>query len=516
MEDKSKGYPLRTSDGKYTLRGLYEKCMVESHIFEKKKERKDNDWKPHLSKKWEVGTTVEYASNYCNRLIPFLGEILGKEKAVEDFDSDEVENAFEAFKEKMGYDGDGDTFRRYRHLFWTLYKTGADNVPFVDQLEWDWLGRDENKRDSDALKLDMMKTLKRSFTIEDERLIADKFKYELGSGFCDGVYYGVFLMYVFGLRNAEAAAVTFSCIKSLPEKGIWYLDIYRTTTDDTNTIKVGGKTVNFFRRLPVQPFVKKYIDKRFEVVVSDLMSREGLLRENAERIAREYTIACRGRRFSEGADRNDLNEAWKELVLKKLKVLSTQNALTLKNTFKQKLESYNVEEEDPTVYVLRRNNATHLYNLGLSLSQIQYCMGHLIEDSQDQRSYYLNDDLLEELNDVMKNHPLRLLFGDKVTYEKSVTILHGKSNKAYIRIAAKEPNDSIELEVEKHKGSVKVRQSDVFLQSGYSPTVDIRAEVCRKYGDNWEEGISEPPIPEFPILRLSDKKDFTVSRPLIP
>ena len=79
-------------------------------------------------------------------------------------------------------------------------------------------------------------------------------------------------------------------------------------------------------------------------------------------------------------------------------------------------------------------------------------MGHLIEDSQDQRSYYLNDDLLEELNDVMKNHPLRLLFGDKVTYEKSVTILHGKSNKAYIRIAAKEPNDSIELEVEKHKG----------------------------------------------------------------
>ena len=61
--------------------------------------------------------------------------------------------------------------------------------------------------------------------------------------------------------------------------------------------------------------------------------------------------------------------------------------------------------KDPTTYLLRRNLGTHLYLLGMNETEIQYIMGHSIEDPYIIRNHFGNEDLLYEIHQKMKNRP---------------------------------------------------------------------------------------------------------------
>ena len=67
-------------------------------------------------------------------------------------------------------------------------------------------------------------------------------------------------------------------------------------------------------------------------------------------------------------------------------------------------ESYLIEK-DPTPYLFRRNYATHLYCLEFPEAEIQYLLGHDIEDSMRYRNYYTNPDEIYRFFERMKRHP---------------------------------------------------------------------------------------------------------------
>lgn len=63
-------------------------------------------------------------------------------------------------------------------------------------------------------------------------------------------------------------------------------------------------------------------------------------------------------------------------------------------------------DKDPTTYTLRRNVATHLFILGLSLEEIEYLMGHEITNENYRRSDYTNSDMQFALYEKVKKRPI--------------------------------------------------------------------------------------------------------------
>lgn len=68
-----------------------------------------------------------------------------------------------------------------------------------------------------------------------------------------------------------------------------------------------------------------------------------------------------------------------------------------------------IEEKEPTTYLFRRNCATHLYQLGFAPSEIQYWMGHEIEDPFTKRSFFADPDQIYALKERWSRHPVLAL-----------------------------------------------------------------------------------------------------------
>ena len=107
-----------------------------------------------------------------------------------------------------------------------------------------------------------------------------------------------------------------------------------------------------------------------------------------------------------------------------------------------------LREKDPTTYLLRRNLGTHLYLLGLDEAEIQYIMGHSIEDPYIIRNHFENEDLLYEIYRKMKNRPL---LNDSDPYETALEInaghcYHTVSSEPEVQLSVS-PNGQSELQM---------------------------------------------------------------------
>jgi len=70
-----------------------------------------------------------------------------------------------------------------------------------------------------------------------------------------------------------------------------------------------------------------------------------------------------------------------------------------------------IDEKEVTTYLFRRNFATTLYGLGLPLSDIQYYLGHDVEDPDTARNHYTNKDKLLAIKDKLDWHPVYAVLG---------------------------------------------------------------------------------------------------------
>ena len=94
--------------------------------------------------------------------------------------------------------------------------------------------------------------------------------------------------------------------------------------------------------------------------------------------------------------------------------------------------------------MLRRNYATHLQLLGLSVSEIQYLIGHNVEDIYESRNEFVDEKRIHEMAKKLSYRPL-LNELKKDTDILEVTLKKGEE--ARIIIEAQEPLDKLKITV---------------------------------------------------------------------
>lgn len=119
-----------------------------------------------------------------------------------------------------------------------------------------------------------------------------------------------------------------------------------------------------------------------------MLSRVSAPNTSTERCATKYlTIAARHLFEDVGITKNEL---------------SVLNQILCSYEFKDSL----IAEKEPTAYLFRRNHATHLYQMGFAMPEIQYLMGHDIEDTSLTRNFFSDPDIFYSLFQKMQQHPL--------------------------------------------------------------------------------------------------------------
>lgn len=427
---------------------------------------------------WDPETVKKYISNYENIIIPAMSETDFGLTDLSLFTRDDLEAVLFIIGEKRILQGedqyDEEYMNHFRFIIWRVYKAGFENGHYDDQLGFERIKL--FGKGTDKISKARMEILKKSLTLEEEERIAEWFKTELNPEVSDGELYGLLLMYCLGLRNAEACGLTFMNISKIQSRD-YSCAFITTTLDDKGRRKVGGKTDNMPRIIPVYDFLRDIIQARKEAIVRKLSS-DGI--PSPEQVVEKYPIACKKLEFEKNAISRDLTKAGGELLNKLCdKDFDLRSELVSQQLFRERLKDELVDEKDSTTYLFRRNFATGLYGLGFSINQCQYLMGHLFEGNNDLREYYTNTDRQDELRRLFDHHPIKLFFGESVDRIK-VQIKHSTKKKTvHFDVHSKEPNADIKLRlIGSSPGPVNAKLSKGFLPE-YANTVDVRTKIVK-------------------------------------
>ena len=403
-----------------------------------------------ISRNWNNKTNNTYIENYYKaRILKYID----LKKPISDFTEEEVDNLISLIENSPGEENNTSIGLKCRQLFWDVYEAGFKHGEYEDQLFWDKRGlvTDEDEKASLENKRRLRQRSRKSLEIKEEislfnHLISIDPKNEAGQT------YGVLLMFFLGLRNNEAAGASFENVVQIPGKDFHALFVIKTTVGDTNELKIGGKTYNAARILPLVPLLRDMLFDRLKAITGKDDINEAMT------IGGSYPIACRGKDYTLRCTRNDISSAAKKLfiehdILKKDQYSYTEAALS--EIMSDKLREYDIVEKNVTAYLLRRGTATHLYCLGMSPSQIQFFIGHDVEDQNELRNYFTNPDRLEDIYRLLLKHPFCTLA--KKTATKALFTMKAKS-KTYVRITADEPNQALTLKKNSPEG-IKVTVS---------------------------------------------------------
>lgn len=347
---------------------------------------------------WNDKTRSAYKTNYEK-----LGEYLNDKPFLE-YNQDEFETALTLIKE-TGYYTDNktvkhsyseDTIRTFHSNLRSLYKylvfIGATKQSLFwgtkERINREWKEEDRFIHENVRLQKSLRPLAEKSIF---EAVMRDPEQ--------DGEYFGVALMFGLGLRNSEACGARFSDIVKMSGQTDFYA-LRVTNTVSKKQLRLGGKTKNTFRYVPIPDKLKEFLDKRKEFILGSAAYVE-YCAENAEFDIDSLTIACRGDEFKSICTTPDLSRMGKYL-LSKAKVEEDVLKFIDDTIFRDD----DIAEKEATAYLFRRNFATMLQILGLTQHEIEYIMGHKIESNIERRNYYSNYDKLYPIKLKMDNRPL--------------------------------------------------------------------------------------------------------------
>ena len=430
---------------------------------------------------WKQSETFESnIRSYENTVL----DLVDREIPIANYTDDDVDDLIrrieDQYGERTGRVYGKTTLDGFRRLFWYVYRAGFMHGEYEDRLLWKERGIIVEDTKSVASARKERQRRRKSFSVSEEIKLVEFFK-SIGSDTSEGELYGVLCMLCLGLRNNEAAGLSFEDIKEIPGSGFYCAYIIKTTVGDTNELKVGGKTYNAARILPLFDFLVEMIHERLKTVTGcdDV--------EDAMKIGGKWPIACRGNKYTIRCSSNDLTAKAGEVFSNVLKDDKYREAGLVE--LQEKLKAAGIEEKNMTAYLMRRNTATHLYVLGLAPSQIQYYIGHEVEDPNELRNYFTNPDRLSKIYEILKRHPFNILFGKRVPKDDEVVLKHGSTT--YLRIVADEPGQAISLSVEGLQNTMTVIKSDASISDGFRRCIDISRYTDSEYGRLLDKSTEE-------------------------
>lgn len=406
-------YPSLAYDGELTFAGLLQKYFVE---------RDSKHQNTGISRNWNQKTALSCQYDYERRLLPCLYSLCKPETPAHELTEELFEQVLQALADEHHY-SDG-TVEHYRHLIFLVYQAGVDHDHYPDTLFWqDPFDEDiSTEAEKEVWRVKTMTRLRKSFSIEEELRIIHWFS-SLQPETAMGEEIGLALMFTLGLRNNEACGANFSSIHLLHgHPDISVFDMLQSTKLNSSEVKSGGKTSNAPRTLLMMKPVVDFIQRRKDYLMQLLKDGALILPEDLHAVE-DLPIVCKGLSFSKRASSRELAAAGRDLF-KRIGIDRSELASLFQILCSSDLQNLKLEEKEPTTYLFRRNCATHLYQLGFSPSEIQYWMGHEIEDPFTQRSFFADPDQIYALKGKWDRHPvLSILCGSSSTAKRSDKML---------------------------------------------------------------------------------------------
>lgn len=476
--------PSRTDEGDLTLTG------VARELF-----RDMNSIMPSLDvlkREWNDETQEKYRADYVERLLPALGD-----RAVNSYTEEEIRDCLKALARNKDY-SEG-TMVHYNHLIYVLFEA-AEQLGVCDNVLWgSELGLSE-----DEDEIEQRVRLKKSFTIEEQMEIycALSKPPELISG----QEIGLLLMNGTGIRNNEACGANYGSVQALDEHpDIYSLKIYQTTKINSAELKAGGKTRNANRLLPLMPITSNRIMQQRAYLEKLVSAGELILPEGT--CVDDLPIVCYGRDYLRRCKSEDLTRAGKKLFreigigernLQRLDAFVHSDEFQEMDFFEEELK-----EKVATTYLFRRNFVTYMELLDFTPAELEYYIGHMVEDDFKVRNSFVNEDKQVEMAEKLDRHPINWLAMEKEFLWKnpehlkceakgSVYIEGPSGSQVGVRLVAKEPADEVRIELE---GALCATARTMTTHSDYERCVDIRKQLLEGYRLKQEDIVNKELAP---------------------
>ena len=406
-----------------------------------------------IARHWNDATRKKYDRDYNNVILPHIEN--HNSRIISSYAIKDCEIILHRIQED-GYDSKGmkteyseSAMNHFKYLIYLVFYYASLAGYCHDFL---WGTKFEINVEREALAVRSKTLIKKSLSIEQEKKLVSII---MESPKENGRLIALLLMFVLGLRDGEACGLDFGDIYELPYyKGCYVAVIKQSTIPDTNKLQSSGKTWNTGRRIPIP---KKIVDF--------LLERKAIV----ERIVKDNALEMDINRLPVAADcdlYHDLPDIGKRLkaddvteearsVFKQAGIESEVLA-SLEIEMEEESARLEISESNVTAYLLRCNFATHLKILGLDYPDIQYLLGHCIDDPYINRPDY-TDGKLYQLGKHMAYRPLVNYNADdhvklpgfceeQFSGRKTISI-DSNTECVSVRIHALEKNDVLKIKV---------------------------------------------------------------------
>lgn len=362
-----------------------------------------------LFRRCNEDTRSNYNRDYNRWILPDLADRVMKDLEMEDY-----ERVMQKVQDK-GYATA--TVQHYRYLIRTVVQKAAKEKICEDVLFGSVFSLPPEEAGETTRQKEFVRNRK-SLKIEEEVCL---FRELMTDPQQEGARMGLALMFGLGLRNNEACGMVFGAIRPMETHPECYCAwVYQTTEGETGDLKAGGKTKNAPRILPIPPKLlellqgrRAYLERLIAEGTITLRPEDGLASVD------DLPIACQKSDYTAHCSSRHLTAAGR-ILLRAIQVNEDEVAYIdreLQNP--EQRTKMDVTEKDPTAYLLRRNLGTHLYILGLTEAEIQYFMGHAIDDPYALRNDFTNEERLYPIFQKLSNRPL---FNDEYPYQRRLVL----------------------------------------------------------------------------------------------
>lgn len=359
--------PRKSYNGLPTFLGFFEDHIDEIQVFAR-------------STGWQDGTEESYRGYIKDKIVPALKN--HDYRSILDYNREDYESALRMI-EKQGKGVSGEPFvpykdstlGKYRFLIIATVTVASRYGLSMDLFSKE--GKDHAKKGKENKKQFIVP---KSLKVSQEIAVANYLKANINK---QGQVVGLLLMYAAGVRNAEACGVSFGHIKEMTDyPGNYYLRTPQTTEIDSFNPKLGGKSINAPRSIPLPNNLAAWL---FEI----RDHRLAVLRKNGQNQIRaeDLPIVCRDNDYEHRCSADNLTEAGRKMFIKigmrqeEYCELGRELSKTLAAMKEANEEDiFDLYEKDPSSYLLRRNFATHMMILGLTETEMMYVIGHKMED----------------------------------------------------------------------------------------------------------------------------------------
>ena len=433
-------------------------------------------------------TMEKYDRDYNNVILPHIDN--HNTKIISSYTIDDCDKILSKIQDD-GYISKGtraeyseSTMNHFKNLIYSVFLFASKAGYCRDFL---WGTKYEINVERETLAVQSKTVIKKSLSIEQEKKLIYILMESLRA---NGKRIALLLMFVLGLRDGEACGLDFGDIYEIPYyKGCYVAVIKQSTIPDSNKLQSSGKTWNTGRRIPIPKKVADFLLERRSII---------------ERIIKDNNLELNINRLPVAADCDlyrDLPDIGKRLkaddVTEEARSVFKQTGIesevlaSLEIEMEEESARLEISESNVTAYLLRRNFATHLKILGVDYPDIQYLLGHCIEDPYINRPDY-TDGKLYQLSKHMAYRPLVNYNADdhvklsgfceeQLSGRKTISI-DSDADRIRVRIHAIEKNDMLSIKVNPDNS----KGIDYTMHEGYKSYEPRRtSDIRQKYIDDY-------------------------------